>query len=114
MHYEYDDGLVRISTVEALNNLVPQAKWSIVGYEYSGIEWQDEEVNQPSEEEVYNEVEKLNSDYLLKEYQRLRAAEYPPIEDYIDGVVKGDQDQIDKYIAECLAVKEKYPKPTES
>ena len=39
-----------------------------------------------------------------------RAAEYPPITDYLDGVVKGDQTQIDKYIADCLAVKAKYPK----
>lgn len=30
---------------------------------------------------------------------------------YLDGVVKGDQAQIDKYIADCLAVKAKYPKP---
>lgn len=27
-----------------------------------------------------------------------------------NGVVKGDQEQIDKYIANCLAVKAKYPK----
>lgn len=39
-----------------------------------------------------------------------RSAEYPPIADYLDGVVKGDQAQIDKYIADCLAVKAKYPK----
>lgn len=39
-----------------------------------------------------------------------RAAEYPPITDYLDGVVKGNQTQIDKYIADCLAVKAKYPK----
>ncbi len=43
-------------------------------------------------------------------YIAKRAAEYPPITDYIDGVVKGDQVQIDKYIADCLAVKAKYPK----
>ena len=41
-----------------------------------------------------------------------RAAEYPNITDYLDGVVKGDQAQIDKYIADCLAVKTKYPKVT--
>ena len=46
------------------------------------------------------------------QYQRDRKNEYPPIEDYIDGVVKGDQDQIDAYIAKCQAVKVKYPKPT--
>jgi len=43
-------------------------------------------------------------------YKYARASEYPPITDYIDGVVKGDQAQIDKYIADCLAVKAKYPK----
>ena len=43
-------------------------------------------------------------------YIAKRAKEYPPITDYIDGVVKGDQAQIDKYIADCLAVKAKYKK----
>jgi len=43
-------------------------------------------------------------------YKVERAKEYPPITDYIDGVVKGDQAQIDKYIADCFAVKAKYPK----
>jgi hypothetical protein len=45
------------------------------------------------------------------QYQRDRAAEYPPMADYLDGVAKGDQAQIDAYIAACLAVKAKYPKP---
>lgn len=43
-------------------------------------------------------------------YVTKRAAEYPSITDYLDGVVKGDQAQINKYIADCLAVKAKYPK----
>ena len=43
-------------------------------------------------------------------YIAKRAAEYPPITDYIDGVVKGDQAQIQAYIDACLAVKAKYPK----
>lgn len=45
------------------------------------------------------------------QYQLDRAIEYPPITDYIDGVVKGDQAQIQTYINACLAVKAKYPKP---
>jgi len=45
-------------------------------------------------------------------YIAKRASEYPPITDYLDGVVKGDQVQIDKYIADCQAVKAKYPKVT--
>lgn len=44
-------------------------------------------------------------------YQRDRAAEYPPITNYIDGIVKGDQAQVQAYIDACLAVKAKYPKP---
>ena len=43
-------------------------------------------------------------------YKSKRQAEYPSIIDYIDGVVKGNQTQIDKYIADCQAVKAKYPK----
>jgi hypothetical protein len=44
-------------------------------------------------------------------YQAQRAAEYPPMADYIDGIVKGDQAQVQAYIDACLAVKAKYPKP---
>jgi hypothetical protein len=44
-------------------------------------------------------------------YQAQRAAEYPPMADYIDGIVKGDQEQVQAYIDACLAVKAKYPKP---
>ena len=44
-------------------------------------------------------------------YKSKRQAEYPPITDYLDGVVKGNQTQIDAYIAACQAVKTKYPKP---
>jgi hypothetical protein len=43
-------------------------------------------------------------------YQRQRAREYPPAADYLDAVVKGNQAQIDAYVAACLAVKAKYPK----
>ena len=43
-------------------------------------------------------------------YIAKRQAEYPSFIDYLDGVVKGDQAQIDKYIADCQAVKERYPK----
>jgi hypothetical protein len=44
-------------------------------------------------------------------YAQKRQSEYPDFREYLDGVVKGDQAQIDKYIADCVAVKAKYPKP---
>jgi len=43
-------------------------------------------------------------------YKAKRASEYPPVTDWLDGMVKGDQAQIDKYIADCLAVKQRFPK----
>jgi hypothetical protein len=45
------------------------------------------------------------------DYRKLRAAEYPPMADYLDGIVKGDTAQVQTYIDACLAVKAKYPKP---
>jgi hypothetical protein len=60
--------------------------------------------------QVDTEYAALQNEYATTEYQRKRALEYPPITDYLDGVAKGDQAQIDKYIADCLAVKAKYPK----
>jgi hypothetical protein len=51
-----------------------------------------------------NEVERLN---LVKAN---RSKEYPDFKEYLDGIVKGDDAQIQKYINDCLAVKAKYPK----
>ena len=44
------------------------------------------------------------------DYKQKRAREYPPITEYLDGIVKGDLVQIQKYIDDCTAVKVKYPK----
>ena len=43
-------------------------------------------------------------------YTEQRKKAYPPIEDYLDGIVKGDMGQVQAYIDACLAVKQKYPK----
>jgi hypothetical protein len=96
---------------EALMSLTPGAQWVLSGDSYTGLDWLDEEQTQPTEEECIAEAARLQAAYNALEYQRLRAPEYPPITDYIDGVVKGDTDQVDAYIAACQAVKAKYPKP---
>jgi len=69
-----------------------------------------------AEELAEFETAKANSQIQIAKtaYQNKRAEEYPPITDYIDGVVKGDQAQIQAYIDACLAVKAKYPKPDAS
>ena len=84
----------------------------VVGNTYEGIEWIGE--SKFTKEEVEVELGRLKLEQESKKYQELRAAEYPNFEDYLDGIVKGDQNQIEEYIQKCLAVKEKYPKPSES
>ena len=64
-----------------------------------------------AEEEAQRDAEEAQAlvkgvELAKTQYQRDRAKEYPSINNYIDGVVKGDQAQIDA----CLAVKAKYPK----
>ena len=95
----------------ALVSLRPGAQWVLRG---DDLEWMDTEQTQPTDAEIDAEVARLQAEYEAKEYQRKRAAEYPPVADYLDGVVKNDQAQVDAYVAACLAVKAKYPKEPEN
>jgi hypothetical protein len=99
-----------ITKAEAIQSLRPNAQWMVVS---DNIQWLDTEQTQPTDAEITAEITRLEADYAAKQYQRDRASEYPSITDYIDGVVKGDQAQIQAYIDACLAVKAKYPKPAE-
>lgn len=46
-------------------------------------------------------------------YKNARRSEYPDPFEYLDGIVKNDQAQIQSYIDKCLAIKAKYPKGLE-
>jgi hypothetical protein len=100
----------------ALQSLRPGANWRIHNEDYSRLEWLEPPVyeggqKKPTEEELNQEVARLQKEWEDTEYQRLRAKEYPDFKEYLDGIVKGDQEQIQAYIDACLAVKAKYPKP---
>lgn len=96
---------------DALVSLRPNAEWALSGEGIEGLTWYSENIDMPTPAQIYVEIERLQAEYDSLEYQRLRAPEYPPMADYLDGVVKGDQAQIDAYIAACQAVKARYPKP---
>lgn len=96
---------------EAILSLRPGADFYVEGGVYNGVVWNDQTQTKPTADEVAAEVMRLDTIVQSNQYRVQRAAEYPPMSDYLDGVVKGDQAQIDKYIADCLAVKAKYPKP---
>jgi sigma54-dependent transcription regulator len=101
---------------DSLCNLTPGAQWRIDGREYSGIVWLEKPIyeggqKKPTKAEVEAEVARLQKEWEDTEYQRLRAKEYPDVKEYLDGLVKGDTEQMQAYIDACLAVKAKYPKP---
>jgi hypothetical protein len=92
--------------IKAINN---SAEFSYSGEDANTIEWLNG--TQPiAKQTILNKQKELQAEYDSKEYQRDRAKEYPDFKEYLDGIVKNDQAQIDKYIADCLAVKAKYPK----
>lgn len=97
---------MKIFTIrDALISLYKDAQWILRGDE---IEWHSEDIVQPTQQELEDEVQRLQSDYDNKEYQRLRAEEYPAIADQLDyiyhnGVDAWKTDMIDP-------VKNKYPK----
>ena len=97
---------------KAILSLRPGASWSISGDDYETLWWSDEnELPPPTEEEINQEIERLQAEYEYNQYQRLRAREYPDFKEYLDGLVKRDTEQMQVYIDACLAVKAKYPKP---
>lgn len=96
-----------ITKIAAIQSLVPNAQ---IVERADGIEWIDPTVAPITDAEIDAEMARLQAAADALEYQRKRAAEYPDFRDYLDGVVKGDQAQIDAYVAACLAVKAKYPK----
>lgn len=96
---------------DAIVSLAPGAEWVLEGDTLDGLTWISKDIKKPTKSQIEKEVTRLQAEYDALEYKRLRSTEYPDFKEYLDGIVKGDQAQIDKYIADCLAVKEKYPKP---
>jgi hypothetical protein len=106
----------KFTIYEAIKSLRPGAEFGLRDNNYELIQWYEKPVweggqKKPTKEEVEAEVARLQKEWEDTEYQRLRAQEYPDFKEYLDGIVKGDQEQIQAYIDKCLAVKVKYPKP---
>ena len=105
-----------ITISDAIISLCPGAQFILTNHNYDDIVWLEKPVweggqKKPTEEEVLAEVARLQQEWEDTEYQRLRAKEYPDVKEYLDGLVKGDTEQMQAYIDACLAVKAKYPKP---
>lgn len=95
-----------IKSIKAIN---PNAEVMIVAEDINQITWLNGTTPIPANE-ILTKQQELIAEYNAKQYQRDRAKEYPDFKEYLDGIVKGDNAQVQKYINDCLAVKAKYPK----
>lgn len=94
-----------ITKINAIQSLVPGAE---VVIRDGVVEWHVPNVAPVTDEQIEQELIRLQAEYEANEYQRQRAAEYPSIADQLDMLyhdgLAGWKKEIDK-------VKNKYPKP---
>jgi len=89
---------------EALQALTPNAKYIIRD---NNLEWLDEDITKPTDEEINNKIAELTTEYNNKQYQRDRADEYPSIADQLDDIYHNG---VDGWKATIKSTKDKYPK----
>jgi len=95
-----------ISKGQAIKSLEPNAQFVIRDDE---IEWLSQEITQPTEQEITDEIARLQADYDAQEYARSRKDEYPDIGDQLDDLFKAGAFSTEM-TATLQAVKDKYPK----
>ena len=94
---------------KAIQAINPKAEVTVNAEDINQITWLNKTQPIPVDQ-ILAKQQELIADYNSKQYQRNRSSEYPDFRDYLDGIVKGDNAQVQKYINDCLAVKAKYPK----
>jgi|TARA_R100000081_G_C4797791_1_gene162050 hypothetical protein len=93
-----------VATILAIN---PNAAFVLEGNNYADIQWMDENIPKPTEEECVQKAAELAYQEEINEYQRKRAREYPPYADQFDQIF---HDGIDAWKSTILEVKRRYPK----
>tara|TARA_R110002012_G_scaffold27118_3_gene87173 strand:- start:330 stop:635 length:306 start_codon:yes stop_codon:yes gene_type:complete len=98
---------------KALASLVPNAEWIVEGDTYDGIQWLDQDKTKPTEEEVTNEVARLNAELVANAYKYKRQQEYKPLAEQLDMQYHDSQDGTETWLNHIKEVKAKYPKGDE-
>jgi hypothetical protein len=91
----------------ALASLRPNSNWCMSPE--GVIEWLDNIQIQPTEQEIQNEIIRLQDEHLRTEYQRRRAQEYPSIGDQLDALFHAGLFP-PEMAATIQSIKDKYPK----
>jgi hypothetical protein len=94
----------------ALNSLRPTSAWTHSGDSVAGITWLDPDTACPTEQEITDEIARLQAQYDAEFYRIERAAAYPAIGDQLDALYHAGVFPAEM-AAQIRAVKDRYPKP---
>jgi hypothetical protein len=99
---------------KAIISLYPTALWQLNGDEYSGLVWMSQDIQKPTKLELETEALRIEAEYDAKEYQRLRAKEYPNLGDQLDmlwhAIDNGTLNKTSDFYTAIKAVKDAHPK----
>jgi hypothetical protein len=97
-----------ITMVDAITSLKPNsAGWVLIG---NDLDWQDDKIAKPTQEEIDAEIIRLQAEYDSKEYARKRKAKYDALNQFeliSDDAINGTTTHKDA----ILAIKSEFPKP---
>jgi len=93
---------------EAIIALSPDAKFQVLSNDINQIDWQSNDIEQPSKETIQAKLKELEDEYEKQSYARSRAESYDPIPEQLDMIYH----DMDGWKARIKSVKDKYPKPT--
>lgn len=98
---------MNLTLIDAVLSLVPGAEVLCTSDTVTWIKPSEAPV---TEDQIKVELLRLQKEYNNKEYQRLRATEYPPIGDQLDALFHAGVFPAEM-AAKLQAVKDQYPKP---
>jgi hypothetical protein len=100
---------MKINIIQTILTITSNAQASVLGDDINTLVWHDNNPTNITNQQILDKQQELQA---LENVYDNRRKEYPDFRDYLDGIVKGDNAQVQKYINDCLAVKAKYPKPS--
>ena len=97
---------------DALASLCPNASFMFENETYESVVWsEDNEDPMPSEQEVNQEILRLQAEYDAQQYSRDRADAYPSIQDQLDMQYHDLMNGTTTWKDAIQAVKDSNPKP---
>ena len=102
-----------IGKFDALTSLTPDADFGV--REDGTISWKDyNTIPRPSDEEINNEIIRLQAEYDAQKYARKRESEYPPLNEFAEAYCEkefgGDSTKMDAYKIKYEKVRSDNPK----